>query len=236
MPTGDSWWRIDAGPSGRCAAGVVLSMLACATLVIFRLSDLTAAAAVSKCVASAGFLVVAALAGALRGTAGRLAFAGLSFSALGDVLLIADGGQLFLYGLVAFLVAHLLYTAAFLAHGVDRRRMVIAAVPLGVLSLAVSIWLTPFVDGSLQLPVRAYTVVITVMVISAAGLAGGATNRLVPLGAILFYLSDLAVAVDRFVQPGFPNYAWGLPLYYGGQLLIAVGTAKLGPGREKSAA
>ena len=36
-----------------------------------------------------------------------------------------------------------------------------------------------------------------------------------------FYLSDLAVARDRFVSPGFANALWGLPLYYVAQLLFA---------------
>jgi uncharacterized membrane protein YhhN len=40
-------------------------------------------------------------------------------------------------------------------------------------------------------------------------------------GAALFYLSDLAVAADRFLGGSFPHYAWGLPLYYSGQLLLA---------------
>jgi hypothetical protein len=42
------------------------------------------------------------------------------------------------------------------------------------------------------------------------------------LGAGLFYVSDLAVARDRFIAPGFANAAWGLPLYYGGQLVLAL--------------
>jgi len=40
-------------------------------------------------------------------------------------------------------------------------------------------------------------------------------------GAALFFVSDLAVARDRFVAPGFANRLWGLPAYYAGQLLIA---------------
>jgi hypothetical protein len=40
-------------------------------------------------------------------------------------------------------------------------------------------------------------------------------------GAIAFYLSDLSVARDRFVAPGFVNRLWGIPLYYFAQLLFA---------------
>jgi hypothetical protein len=42
------------------------------------------------------------------------------------------------------------------------------------------------------------------------------------VGAILFYLSDLAVARQRFVQQSFINRALGLPIYYLGQLLLAM--------------
>ena len=37
----------------------------------------------------------------------------------------------------------------------------------------------------------------------------------------MFVVSDLAVARDNFVTPGFTNRLSGLPLYYGGQLLLA---------------
>ena len=43
----------------------------------------------------------------------------------------------------------------------------------------------------------------------------------IPLGAALFIVSDVAVARQTFVQAAFANRLWGLPLYYGGQLLLA---------------
>ena len=45
---------------------------------------------------------------------------------------------------------------------------------------------------------------------------------LVPAGALLFYLSDLAVARDRFVVRRFASRAWGLPAYYLAQVLLAL--------------
>jgi uncharacterized membrane protein YhhN len=41
------------------------------------------------------------------------------------------------------------------------------------------------------------------------------------IGALAFFLSDLSVARNRFVAPGFVNRLWGLPLYYAAQLLLA---------------
>ena len=45
--------------------------------------------------------------------------------------------------------------------------------------------------------------------------------------AVAFYVSDVSVARDRFVAPGFGNRIWGLPLYYGAQLLFALSTGWL---------
>ena len=47
----------------------------------------------------------------------------------------------------------------------------------------------------------------------------------IPLGAVAFFLSDLAVARDRFVAKGWVNRVWGLPLYYFGQVLLATSVA-----------
>jgi uncharacterized membrane protein YhhN len=78
-------------------------------------------------------------------------------------------------------------------------------------------WLLGKVEGGLRGPVVAYIAVITVMV--AASIA--TKKPLVAAGAFAFYLSDLSVARDRFVSPGFVNRLWGLPLYYGAQILMA---------------
>ena len=40
-------------------------------------------------------------------------------------------------------------------------------------------------------------------------------------GAFLFYLSDLFVARNQFIQRDFINRLIGLPLYYLGQFLLA---------------
>ena len=77
----------------------------------------------------------------------------------------------------------------------------------------------------MRVPVYAYVSVITVMVVLAVGTvaAHGGANILV--GALMFYFSDLAVARERFVEHTFTNKAWGLPLYFGGQLVLALSVA-----------
>lgn len=74
---------------------------------------------------------------------------------------------------------------------------------------------------------RAYVVVISAMVACAAGAFGATGDAALLAGAVAFFLSDLAVARERFVARSFANKLWGLPLYYGAQLLLAwtAGTA-----------
>lgn len=205
---------------------VAATALACAALVYLQRIGLPAAAAVAKVVASTGFLATAVSVGALRTRFGMLLLLGLALSWLGDVLLIGTTHRAFLYGLGAFLLAHLAYIAAFTNFGLDRRWLAFAGAPLLVLAVLVSAWLAPHLAQELVIPVRAYTAVITVMVIAAFGAAGHGAPRIIVIGALLFFGSDLSVAAQRIVGTEFPTFVWGLPMYYAGQLCIAVGSGK----------
>jgi uncharacterized membrane protein YhhN len=84
----------------------------------------------------------------------------------------------------------------------------------------------------MRLPVLAYMTVLTLMVVGAWTVAG--TTEIPPLGrgfviwgALLFFVSDLFVARQRFVSPGRVNAVIGLPLYYAGQFLLAFSPAFL---------
>lgn len=70
-------------------------------------------------------------------------------------------------------------------------------------------------------PVRAYLVVIGVMSALACAVTAAGGPLAVAGGALAFTASDVSVARDRFVRHEFVNRAWGLPLYYAAQLLIA---------------
>jgi uncharacterized membrane protein YhhN len=74
--------------------------------------------------------------------------------------------------------------------------------------------------------VRLYTIVISSMVIAAIGTRGKGGPVLILVGALLFFLSDLSVAALRLVQTDFPTYVWGLPLYYAGQLCLALSVSQ----------
>ena len=58
-------------------------------------------------------------------------------------------------------------------------------------------------------------------------LAGGtmaATGLQLVIAAVMFAVSDIFVARDRFVSPSVVNRLWGLPLYYAAQLIFALST------------
>jgi uncharacterized membrane protein YhhN len=83
-------------------------------------------------------------------------------------------------------------------------------------------WLRDRVEAGMLAPVRAYIVVISIMLCLAFGAWRAGASPLLLLGALSFYLSDLSVARDRFVQQDFFNRLWGLPAYYLGQLCLAM--------------
>lgn len=197
-------------------------------LVLSRLWDQPVAATASKLVASSAFVALALSSGALRTRYGNVVLAALGFSWVGDLLLTGTSGQHFLFGLISFLIAHVMYITAFWIRGIDRTWFISAVLPIALLSVGISVWLTPFVSAEMLIPVRIYTFIISLMVIAAFGAHGAGAPILLPLGATLFYLSDLSVAAGQFVQPAFPNYVWGLPFYFGGQVLLAM-SVRFGP-------
>ncbi|HVU04779.1 MAG TPA: lysoplasmalogenase [Polyangiaceae bacterium] len=181
------------------------------------------AAFVCKTFASVGFVALGFLhRGEEDGALGAYLVLGLVLAAGGDVALAVRGERSFLVGLGLFLLGHLAYVLAF-ASVVPRSGW---TSPLGLVPVVFTagayFWLSRRL-GSMRVPVILYMATITGMVVAAlAVLEHG--DRGAPLlfgGAVLFYASDLSVARDRFVAPGFANKAWGLPAYYAGQLLLA---------------
>lgn len=201
---------------------VLLTVAALAGLLVAEARDIRRLAFVCKPLASTGFVGAAVAAGALGTAYGRAVLAALVLSWIGDVLLLSKRSGPFLGGLASFLLGHVAFGVAFVLHGTDRLWALAALAILIVPAVLVDRWLRPHVPADLKIPVRAYIVVITGMLALAAGTSGaGATPRILA-GALAFYLSDLSVARDRFIREAFVNRLWGLPLYYGAQLLLAL--------------
>jgi len=155
----------------------------------------------------------------------RLVLAGLLLCLSGDIFLALPQGRMFLYGLICFLLGHLLYIIGFFSAAGVNQWTWIGLLTVLVISLRVYVWLAPYL-GVMKRPVMLYVIVITVMVCGAWSVLGSPrlalTGRImVFVGALTFYLSDIFVARDRFVRKEFLNRLIGLPLYYTGQFFLA---------------
>lgn len=118
---------------------------------------------------------------------------GLGFSVLGDILL-AVPGDLFVFGLAAFLCAHLAYLRAYCS------KTLRPALPALILSAITGITLLGVLAshglGPLLIPVALYALAISAMLWRALACGGVAA-----LGACLFVFSDSLIGIDRFVRP-----------------------------------
>ncbi len=148
--------------------------------------------------------------------------AGLIFSLGGDVFLMLPSDK-FLYGLASFLIGHLCYIAAFTwaaPFSLDPLWLIALALPTLVLLRI----LVPHM-GKLRIPAFCYVAAILTMVWQARGLWAfhQTTAALLALvGALLFLVSDSALAVRQFRG----KYHWAqliiLSTYYPAQALIAL--------------
>lgn len=201
---------------------VTLTGIAVSALLVAESRGSRAGVWIAKPLASLGFIGAGLAAGALDSEYGRWVLAALVLSLGGDVLLIPrDAPRIFRAGVLSFLLGHVAFTVAFAVHGLDLPVLLPAAAWSLIPIYIVARWLGPHVTADLRGAVYAYIIVISVMAVCAVGAAAASGDRWIPLGAAMFYVSDLSVARDRFVAPTFANRAWGLPLYFGAQLVLA---------------
>jgi len=152
-------------------------------------------------------------------------FVGLIFCLVGDVCLALPQKKAFMVGLVAFLFGHVLYIFSFstlvsVSYWFSKGVLIIV-----VISALIFFWLRPHLK-SMLIPVLIYIVVITFMAIGAWAVfwkfSFQVSGRgLILAGALCFYVSDIFVARKRFIKEEFRNRLLGLPLYYGGQFMLA---------------
>lgn len=152
---------------------------------------------------------------------------GMLFCFGGDIALMFDSQKAFMAGLVSFLIGHVVYAAAmvsfngFLFKGIAPTAIVI------LIGLLVYAYLHSGLD-KMRIPVIAYILVISFMLHSAiltleSDYFNVTQAWLLLVGAALFYLSDIILAINRFKRP----FEWNrisLLFYYTGQLGIALST------------
>lgn len=132
----------------------------------------------------------------------RLILLGLVLSLGGDVALLWPR-QGFLPGLVAFLLAHLAYIAAFCVP-VRLAARPVAFVLYALIALTILSQLWPGIPGGLQAPVVAYVVCLATMAAQAlvwwraSTPLDAALARRAALGGALFMVSDGLLATNKF--------------------------------------
>ncbi len=172
--------------------------------------------------ASTGFVLVRLLSGGLNVAPGRLLLGGLIGCWAGDYL----GPINFPASIIAFGLAHALFIAAFVALGIDRRRIAAATAVTVAVGAAIGWWLLPEVPAGQRAMIGGYILVISAMVVCAWSLRDSGARGTLIAAATLFYVSDIFVARWRFISSG-PENAWlCYPLYYGACLLFALAPAK----------
>jgi uncharacterized membrane protein YhhN len=129
----------------------------------------------------------------------------LVFSLLGDVFLMIPDERWFVFGLGAFLAAHLAYVVGLWIAGVSlvafAAGLVIVAFAMVMLGQRIYRAVRHGDQPELALPVGMYIGVISLMVASAIG----TRSPMAIAGASLFYASDALIAWNRFIH----EYPWG---------------------------
>jgi uncharacterized membrane protein YhhN len=151
---------------------------------------------------------------------------GLLFSFGGDLaLLFQEKRKPFMIGLVFFLIAHIIYAATFSLLG---RFTIWDILSAGIL-FAAGLAFYKLIErnlGAMKIPVIAYILIISLMVnrafsTFASPSLSSAQAWMISIGAVLFYISDIILAANRFWRPWQYNRV-SLAFYFSGQLLIAL--------------
>lgn len=149
--------------------------------------------------------------------------AALILHAIGDGLLNL-GSRCFLAGMAAFFMGHFGYIAAFLPHRYQSRQLpaqrgaIIVVLVIATAVLSLCIW--PMLPGTLAIASPLYSLALTTMAVTA--LLGHWRGPWVPVGAMLFVLSDILLGLKIFAYHGSFVFAiW--PAYAAAQISIPLG-------------
>ncbi len=153
----------------------------------------------------------------------KFIFIGLLFSMIGDILLEVSN-QLFIMGLISFLIAHINYITAFV--GRSKKLNLLPALILLMLGSLLFLLLLPKLH-TLMPAVLIYLIVILIMAWRAIAQANFDNYaKYAALGAIIFIISDSLIAIDKFYAP-LSHIRWIImPTYWTAQALIFLSAFK----------
>jgi uncharacterized membrane protein YhhN len=158
---------------------------------------------------------------------------GILFSLAGDVLLMLSLDRMFIFGLLAFLLAHISYLFGFqneLKQVGPWSVLLIVIISVNAVRIMRRIVASIRAKGQARMviPVILYSSVITVVLYAAMTTISNPewkTNAsfFVSTGAFLFYLSDLILAWNKFVSPIKNGRMINIALYHLGQIGLIAG-------------
>lgn len=154
----------------------------------------------------------------------------LLFSLAGDVLLMFTdiSASFFLSGLVAFLLAHIMYIIVFLDKKNSKKIALIFITVLLIYAIGIFYLLKDGL-GDMLIPVIVYMLVILTMILTSTMRKGNVSNKsynLVFIGAIFFVISDSFLAINKFYQPVPLSKIIIMSTYSLAQYLIVLGLLK----------
>ncbi|KAG8140455.1 hypothetical protein E2320_003140 [Naja naja] len=152
----------------------------------------------------------------------RRIFCGLLFACLGDACLVWP--EFFLAGMGAFAICHICYIAAF---GLAPLRPLTFLVIQGLAAVSYVVILLPCLSSFYTWPVLLYSGLLGVMAWRALSCSKGLASA----GSLIFIMSDLLVAHDKFCTSYPLARILYMSTYYLGQTLIAlsIGAPKFSP-------
>jgi uncharacterized membrane protein YhhN len=153
-----------------------------------------------------------------------LVMAALVLSLVADTLLMIIEVKLFLYGIFYFLAAHIAYIIAFSTDYTFKPWNLALAVLLA-LFIIVFYFKIKGKTGGLDIPILVYSHVIMAMLffaITSVNRGFHGKSAFIFSGAILFFLSDLALAYFKFIKPHKNESVISWALYCPAQFLIAL--------------
>lgn len=202
--------------------GLVAICLACAGLHVSAVwLERPLISGLAKTAASTSFVFLGTLSGGGHSSYGRFILAALVLSWIGDMLLLSLQSYFLLGGIAAFLLAHAAFAAAFTCVAIDGYWFTGAIVCTSFAGVLLVRWLWKRLDGLYRIAVPVYVAAIMIMTTLAIGVSAAKMPATVAAGALLFAVSDVSVARDRFIERSVANKVWGIPLYYVAQLLLA---------------
>ncbi|XP_050192808.1 lysoplasmalogenase-like protein TMEM86A isoform X1 [Myiozetetes cayanensis] len=150
--------------------------------------------------------------------------AGLIFSAVGDAFLIWQEQGYFIHGLLMFAITHILYSSAFGMKPLDLK----AGLLMGLVSGSCYAFLYSYLSGPFTYLVAVYIALIGFMgwrAVAGMQLCNDLwtwTKLSACIGAMLFMVSDLTIALNKFCFPVPYSRFIIMATYYAAQMLIAL--------------